>query len=84
LLKGLDQQSAQGATESSQNGEQKRLELFRSQLEEVHQQAVGRLKLHMEEQFAVREMELQKNFASEVSTLQQQHKEQVNTETHGP
>jgi hypothetical protein len=32
----------------------------------------------MEEQFAVREMELQKNFMSEVCTLQQQHKEQVN------
>jgi hypothetical protein len=55
------------------------LELFRSQLEEVHRQAVGRLKLHMEEQFAMREMELQKNFASEVFILQQQHKEQVNT-----
>jgi len=52
--------------------------LLRSELEEVHQQAVARLKLYMEEQFAVREMELQKNFMSEVCTLQQQHKEQVN------
>lgn len=52
--------------------------MLRSQLEEIHQQAVARLKLYMEEQFAIRETELQKNFLSEVSTLQQQHKEQVN------
>lgn len=78
-LQGLVQQSAQDATESIQNDEQKRLELFRSQLEEVHQQAVGRLKHHVKEQFAMREMELQKSFALEVSTLQQQHTEQVNT-----
>jgi hypothetical protein len=78
-LQGLVQQSTQDATESIQNDEQKRLELFRSQLEEVHQQAVGRLKRHVEEQFVMREMELQKSFALEVSTLHQQHMEQVNT-----
>jgi hypothetical protein len=77
-LQGLVQQSTQDATENIPNDEQKRLELFRSQLEEVHQQAVGRLKRHVEEQFAVREMELQKSFALEMSTLQQQHTEQVN------
>lgn len=73
----LTQHSTPSATESSQNDEQERLEMFRSKLEEVHQQAVARLKLYMEEQFAVRETELQKNYASEVFTLQQQHKEQV-------
>lgn len=78
-LQGLVQQSTQDATESIKNDEQKGLELFHSQLEEVHQQAVGRLKRHMEEQFTMREMELQKSFALEVSTLQQQHTEQVNT-----
>jgi len=78
-LQGLVQHSTHDATESIQNDEQRRLELFRSQLEEVHQQAVGRLKRHVEEQFSVREMELQKSFALEVSTLQQQHMEQVNT-----
>lgn len=78
-LQDLVQQSTQDATESIQNDEQKRLELFRSQLEEVHQQAVGRLKRHVDEQFAMREMELQKSFTLEVSTLQQQHTEQVNT-----
>jgi hypothetical protein len=78
-LQGLVQQSTQDATERIQNVEQKKLELFRSQLEEVHQQAVGRLKRQVEEQFAVREMELQKSFALEVSTLQQQHTEQVIT-----
>lgn len=83
-MQGLDQQSTQDATDSSQNDEQKRLEVFRSQLEEVHQQAVGRLKRHVEEQFAMREMELQKSFASDVSTLQQQHKEQVNMTVYLP
>lgn len=73
----LTQHSAHSATKSNQNGEWERLEMFRSKLEEVHQQAVTRLKLYMEEQFAVRETELQKNYASEVFTLQQQHKEQV-------
>ncbi|XP_033609685.1 A-kinase anchor protein 9 isoform X6 [Cryptotermes secundus] len=73
----LTQHSAHSATESNQNGEWERLEMFRSKLEEVHQQAVTRLKLYMEEQFAVRETELQKNYASEVFTLQQQHKEQL-------
>lgn len=73
----LTQHSAHSATESNQNGEWERLEMFRSKLEEVHQQAVTRFKLYMEEQFAVRETELQKNYASEVFTLQQQHKEQV-------
>jgi hypothetical protein len=77
-LKGLDQHSTNSATESNQNDAQERLEMFRSKLEEVHQQAVVRLKLYMEEQFAVRETELQKNYSSEVFTLQQQHKEQVN------
>jgi hypothetical protein len=78
-LQGLVQQSTQDATENISNEEQKRLDLLRSQLEEVHQQAVGRLKRHVEEQFTIREMELQKSFALEVSTLQQQHTEQVNT-----
>jgi hypothetical protein len=77
-LKGLDQHLTNSATESNKNDEQERLEMFRSKLEEVHQQAVARLKIYMEEQFAVREMELQNNYASEVFTLQQQHKEQVN------
>jgi hypothetical protein len=77
-LRGLDQQSTHSATESNQNGEQERLELFRSKLEEVHQQAVARLKLYMEEQFAVRETEQRKKYTSEVFKLQQQHKEQVN------
>jgi hypothetical protein len=52
--------------------------MFRTKLEEVHQQAVTRLKRYMEEQFAVRETELQKNYTSEVLILQQHHKEQVN------
>lgn len=51
---------------------------MRSQLEEVHKQAVARLKLYLEEQFTIRETELQKNFMSEVHTLKQQHTEQVN------
>ncbi|KDR21313.1 hypothetical protein L798_04247 [Zootermopsis nevadensis] len=77
-LEGFDQQSDQSTVESDNTGEQERLELMRSQLEEVHKQAVARLKLYLEEQFTIRETELQKNFMSEVHTLKQQHTEQVN------
>jgi hypothetical protein len=77
-LEGLAQHSTYSTTESYQNGERERLEMFRSKLEEVHQQAVARLKRYMEEQFAVRETELQKDYTSEVLALRQQHKEQVN------
>jgi hypothetical protein len=76
-LKSFDDQLTQSTTDCYHNGEQERLELLRSKLEEVHQQAVARLKLYMEEQFAVRETGLQRNFMSEVSTLKQQHMEQV-------
>jgi hypothetical protein len=78
-LKSFDEQLTQSTTDFYHNGEQERLELLRSKLEEVHQQAVARLKLYMEEQYAVRETELQRNFMSEVSTLKQQHMEQVNS-----
>lgn len=78
-MKSFDEQLTQSTTDFYHNGEQERLELLRSKLEEVHQQAVARLKLYMEEQYAVRETELQRNFMSEVSTLKQQHMEQVNS-----
>jgi hypothetical protein len=73
----LNQHPTHSTTDSNQNDEQERLEVFRSKLEEVHQEAVAHLKLYMEEQFAIREAELQNNYASEVFRLQQQHKEQV-------
>jgi hypothetical protein len=77
-LEGLAQHSTDSAAESNQNGERERLEMFRTKLEEIHQQTIARFKRYMEEEFAVRETELQKNYTSEVLTLQQQHKEQVN------
>ncbi|XP_069680061.1 A-kinase anchor protein 9-like isoform X4 [Periplaneta americana] len=75
-LKKMDENAIHPKTEI-QIDHQERLELLRSQLEEAHQHSVARLKLHLQEQFAVREADLQKNFSSEVCVLKQQHKEQI-------
>ena len=64
-------------TESSEVNHEQRLEALRQQLDELHLQAVARLRHHLEEQFTAREMELQRNLTQEIATLKQLHKAQV-------
>ncbi|PSN48349.1 hypothetical protein C0J52_08074 [Blattella germanica] len=78
IMKTFDQEAKKCTKESeNENTEsEQRLELWRSQVDEIHQQAVARLKHHLGEQFSAKEAELKRNFSAEVATLEQQHKEQ--------
>ena len=56
---------------------EQRLETLRIQLDELHLQAMSRLKIHLEKQFAARELELQRNLTAEIEALKEHHREQV-------
>ena len=64
-------------TEVGEVSQEQRLEAVCMQLDELHLQAMARLRHHLEEQFTTREMELQRNLTAEIATLKQLHKEQV-------
>ncbi|KAJ9593813.1 hypothetical protein L9F63_027547, partial [Diploptera punctata] len=62
--------------QSAENHEQ-RLELLRTQLDELHLQAVTRLRHHLEQQFSTREAEIQHKLSVEISTLKNEHSQQL-------
>lgn len=56
---------------------EEKLEEMREALDAVHAAAVAKLKLHLNEEFALREAELSEDFAVQQAEIQQKHVEQV-------